>query len=149
MQYTLNIGCNVNEILAFSPAFALSKVTTLFKVVDSASFTARYPAEIDGIKKEVEERTLVVTVENLDDPYIAVCDAVFCVASILDQKAIAFAPESDLSLGALEGPAKTTWCGGKFIAEYFVGLAEAKRREALEKAQLEANKKLLEELGFL
>lgn len=142
MKYTLNIGCNVNEKPAFSPAFALSKVRAHFTVLDSAHFTGTYP---NNEGKQVEEKTLVVTVDTGDFDTSDI--GVFNVACILDQIAIAYAPEGHLELGRLEGPRHTEWDGGVFRKEFFVTLDEAKRRQASEELQREADKALLRSLG--
>ncbi|NBW12671.1 MAG: hypothetical protein EBR82_32070, partial [Caulobacteraceae bacterium] len=106
MKYILNIGCNVGNKAAFSPAFALSKVATMFENVhESASFRSSYEAEVDGKVQTVEENVLVVLVS---EPFVEVGSSIFCLANVLDQKAIAYAPEGRTDLGALEGPHRDT-----------------------------------------
>lgn len=143
MRYILNIGCNVNEKPAFSPAFALSKVHANLDVVDSASFTNSYTNDKG---ETVEEKTLVVLVEDSLEGHklYDISVEVFLLSAVLEQWAIAYAPESNLELGALEGPRKTEWSGGVFLKEFFVTLDEAKRREASELAK---NNRLLSDLG--
>lgn len=138
MFLTLNIGCNVNNVPAFTPAFALAVVAQKFSVVDSDHFTLSYQAEVDGVIKDITETTLVVTVA---DEGRWTNELTFSVSAQLLQKAIACAYHADadveqarVTLGFLAGPEAATWCGGKFNPEFFYTLGRVRElREKLEK----------------
>ena len=114
----LNIGCNVADVMAFTPEFAVRRLGKFFDVL--AYEVVDSPAEKTVVARCLPAANCCITEA-----------AVFEVASQLEQQAIAWAYEDAIGMtGTLTGPEAHTWDGGRFSREKFITLDEAKEKNA-------------------
>jgi len=120
----LNIGCNVAGVPAFTPEFALRRLSKFFNVLTH-----------EVVDLPTEKTVVALCYRPTWDTQIE--DVVFELAKQLEQQAIAWAHEDAIGVtGTLTGPEAHLWDGGKFNREFFLTLDEAKaKNEALRLAR--------------